>query len=255
MSVAKSATSAMLTATAGSSQTVDTSSIITVGASDTFLLFMFECDTTTPGTVTIHWDNGGTNQVMTQIGLTTDSTNGVTTAFYGLVNPTAGAKKFDWTLSSTTNGTNFYRCAISFTGSITTSVAAATYAFNSNTSTSAVANATVSSASAIATGDMAVTAYVNDTTGFSNAFTAGTNPGDGGTAIGQNQTLTNNMSAEYYSGAGAVINSSAACSTTSFFVAIITGIAAPASNTFIPPPPQDDSVVINSSYAETMVGY
>lgn len=196
---------------------------LTVGASATFLVIGIEQDAATPGAP--NWDSAGTNQLMTLIG--TAITNGtssptMTLALYGLVNPTPGAKLVK--LNGSSNGAA-YCSGISFTGTDTSSVAAVVEGYATNQSASTTI--TVSSGIAIPTGDMAVTFY-NDVQGYSNAFTPGSNPGDGGTAIGKNEGGTTNMAAEYYSGAGATISSSAA--TPSFgsnsFVAAIVGIKA-----------------------------
>lgn len=225
--VAKDATSVISSGTASSAQHTEGSSSITVGASATFLLAMLEADTSTPGTVSAVWDKAGANQAMTLIGSVVTESGGATpisVAFFGLVNPASGAKLLSYTWGGQATGVNAYIGLISFTGSNTTSVAAATEAFNSAHNTTG-ANAAVSSAASIPSGDMAVAFYGN-INGYSNAFTAGTNPGDGGNAIGKNETLTTNAAAEYYSGAGGVINASAAQISSGAFAAIITGIKA-----------------------------
>lgn len=227
--VSKDAASAVTNATASSAQHTEGSSSITVGASATLLIAILEADTSTPGTVSAVWDKAGANQTMTQIGSVVTESGGatpITLAVFGRVSPQSGAKLLSWTWSGQASAVNAYTALISFTGSDTTSVANATEAFASAHATTG-ANAAVSSAASIPSGDMAVAWYGN-LPGFTNAFTPGGNPGDGGTAIGKNESLTTNAAAEYYSGAGAVINASAANASSAAWAALITGIKAAA---------------------------
>lgn len=200
---------------------------MTVGASDTFLLFAISADSVTPGAATATWDTGGTNQAMTSLGaiVTNATTTNECLALFGVVNPTVGAKKFAWTFPGQSTAVNSYHFAVSFTGTETSSVAAATEGYQTASAASG-ASATVTSSASIPTGDMAVAAY-NNINGYSNAFTAGTNPGDGGTAVGKNESLTTNMAGEYYSGAGSTIAASATQGASGAYVAAIVGIKAP----------------------------
>lgn len=227
MAVAKDAAGAAVLSTTQSNGAHQVpTGLITVGAGATLLIAGQEVDVTTPGSISMTWDTagGGTNQAMTEIGtLAVDSGGSATMnlVLFGVINPTAGNKNL--TMSWTTGGPSYYM-AMSFTGSDTTSVANATYGFAKNNAASG-ANATVTSGAAIASGDMALAVY-NNQAGYSNAFTAGTDPGDGGTAIGKNEGLTTNMAAEYYSGAGSTIAASAAQAASQHFVAVIVGIKA-----------------------------
>lgn len=226
MAVAESARSTVVTGLGGAASHNDSSSIITVGASDTFLLLAIECDTSTPGTPTAHWDSAGTNQAMTLIGTVTNSTATVQSlSLFGLVSPTTGAKLFSWTFPGQAVSVNSYHFGVSFTGTETSSVAAATTGFATGQGATG-ANSTVTSAASIPSGAMAVAAY-NNNSGFTNAFTAGTDPGDGGTAVGKNESLTTNMAGEYYSGAGSTITATAANAASQPWVAAIVGILAP----------------------------
>lgn len=228
MAVAKSAVSSNIsTATCSSAtHTIVAANTLTVGASDTFLLMGIELDSTTPGTAAAHWDSGGSNQAMTSLGtiITEATSTAKALVLFGLVNPVAGNKTASHSFSGQSAAANGYSFLISFTGSETSSVAAATegYATNSN---STGTTASVASGVSIPSGDMAVAFYVNINS-FTNGFTPGANPGDGGVAIGQNQSLTTNASAEYYSGAGATITASAA-QASGAWAAVIVGIKAP----------------------------
>lgn len=203
MAVAKSAVSAVLLELASNAQHTDATGPITVGAGDTFLLFMQEVDSATPGTVSAVWDVGGSAQSMTQIGTTLTNSAGATAmsvAFFGLVSPTAGAKTFGWTWSGVgAAAIDSYLALISFTGTLTTSVAAATKGFNSgNIANGASTTGSVSTSASISNTEMAVAwcSYL-----ISGGFTID------GTNIGNNQTGATNAASSYYTGANATLTS------------------------------------------------
>lgn len=192
---------------------------LTVGATATFLLVLFEVDVVnTP--LTCVWDNGGTNQSMTIVGTVITGSQSVLVLF-GLVNPTAGNKAIIF--NSLNNGAA-YATGISFKGTVTTSVALAIEGFNGASGTGT--SATTTTITSIPTGDMAV-GWTGNQNGYSNGFTPGTNPGDGGTAIGKNESATSNCAAEYYSGAGSTITTAMAQAGSGFWTAVIVGIKAP----------------------------
>lgn len=96
---------------------------ITVGASDTALLLLIQWSAAVSG-VSVTWDSGGTNQVMTLIADLTPTGTGLTAhklQLWGRLNPTAGAKTaaVAWTTSARCMGVG-----ISFKGSETSSIAA-----------------------------------------------------------------------------------------------------------------------------------
>lgn len=224
MAVAKDATGTPQTGSLDAFGSKTWTSVLTVGASASFLIVAWDVDTTNAyGTITFTW--GGT--AMTQIGSLVQLGSGtvMSLGLWGLVSPASGSQSIVTKGASISGGPATNLCAMSFTGSDTSSVAAATYANATNSSSVNVANATVTSGAAIASGDMAFTTY-NNALGFTDAFTSGTNPGDGGTAIGKEETGNTNMAAEYYSGAGSTIASSAAQALNCTFVAAIVGIKA-----------------------------
>lgn len=101
---------------------------ITVGASATALVFVVTIGddvSAAPTNISVVWDSGGTNQTMTLLTSKADPSagaNGNQVFIYGLRNPTAGNKTLavSWTTSLWFAGN-----AISFTGSETSSDAAA----------------------------------------------------------------------------------------------------------------------------------
>jgi len=183
-----------------------------VASGATFLLVGFWLETTTPGTISLIWDAGGTNQAMTPIGQQSVTLGAAGLfAWYGLVNPTPGNKLVGASASGT-SPVNFAGWGVSLKGTNAVSVAAAVEGYagaQGNSSTAAV-----SSAVAIPTGDMAFSAFhgQNPPTGF---------PSDGGTVY---ENMGDQVSGEYYSGAGSVINASTTLSSGTNWGAIITGI-------------------------------
>ena len=155
MSVTVDATSAALEAQLNTSTTT-LASFMTIGAGATFLIVGFETNSNSPGTWTVTWDSGGTNQAMTQIGVfkTFGGANAGGVALFGLVNPTTGLKSLGY--SATSGASNdTYILGRSYKGSITTSVAAATYAAATNSSgATATTQASVTAAASVANTDM-----------------------------------------------------------------------------------------------------
>lgn len=99
---------------------------LTVGAGATGLLVAVAFNTINvfPSSVAVHWDSTGTNQLMTLISDNSSGNFNGNIHFYGLVNPTAGNKTLHLTWSSTA-AVPVVLDAISFSGGVTTSVAAA----------------------------------------------------------------------------------------------------------------------------------
>ncbi len=205
--------------------TQDGASFMTISAGATFLLVGAQIftDPAVQGTNSFIWDQGGTNQAMTSLGAAFfDVDSGAQLQFFGLVNPTAGTLTLRLSNSGNTNGNqSAVVFGISFNGSVTTSVAAATegYATNQNAAGTPSATASVSSAASIPSGDKAVAFYYTDTGG------GATFPTDGGTF--GDMAFTNSREYESYSGAGAIINSSYATTVSQFWSVLIVGIKAP----------------------------
>lgn len=201
----------------------DGASFMTISAGATFLLVGAQVtgDPATQGTNSFVWDQGGTNQAMTSLGAAVyNSGSGFQFQFFGLVNPTSGTKTLRLTNAGNTSGNaNAVIFGISFNGTASASVAAATEGYATNTdggSTSATAS--VSSGVSIPSGDMAVAFYLMGTGGGA-AF-----PTDGGTF--GDMAFGNSRLYESYSGAGATINSSYASTVSQFWTAGIVGIKA-----------------------------
>lgn len=221
MAVTKDAISAGVLASTGIATLAAGTFGLTIGATATFLLVGFEVDSATPSSV--NWDPAGTNQPMTLIGTVAAGTTS-NIALFGLVNPTPGNKSISFTATANNSA---YIFGISFTGSETSSVAAATEGFNKATGTG-TSFSVVTSAS-IPSGDAAVSALGNShtITGF---------PSDGGTSIGLGNSLTTNLAGENYSGAGSAITASASSASSGQWAYVIVGIAAPGGGAFVPDP-------------------
>jgi len=87
---------------------------ITVGTgSNRALVVLLSLGLTTASNISVVWDSGGTNQVMTLIGSNADSGGDAISLLYGLIAPTSGQKTLhvSWTGSCTV-----YVDAVSFTG-------------------------------------------------------------------------------------------------------------------------------------------
>jgi hypothetical protein len=201
---------------------------MTVGASATVLIVGFEVDTSTPGTLSVTWDEGGTNQVMTQIGSTLTITGGnapASLSLWGVVNPITGLKAIGFASTGAAGTSPVYICGVSFTGSATSSVAAATEGNASNNATSSSFSVTTSTS--IRATDMAMAFAIDCGSGFSNTTTENL----GGTQIGENQTQTNNACGAYFTGAGATVNAHATLAASDVWGGLIVGVAVPAATT------------------------
>ena len=114
-----------------------------------------------PAGLTVVWDNGGTNQSMTQVVSTNfgDSNINAGGAIFGLVAPTSGNKtlKITWT-----GNQEVHACAVSFTGVNQTGGATSFAHGNTNTASANTGTITVTSA----TGNMVVAGDTNNQTGW-----------------------------------------------------------------------------------------
>src|SRR5882672_10327466 len=84
--------------------TISNNTSITVGSGSNRALFVVLCfNTATPTGITVTWDSGGTNQVMTQVPNSTaqNTTHSFSTIFW-LPNPISGQKNLavNWTTSA-----------------------------------------------------------------------------------------------------------------------------------------------------------
>lgn len=150
----------------GGSTPISIAGFQNTGASDTLLLVFWGISdaTTNIGTVTAKWGS----QTLTEIGsaLLWGSSSDSSYVF-GLVSPTSGSQglTISWTGAG---GLDSYAVfGISFTGSVSNSVAAATYAFQSNSNSTANTTSTVTTAASVTTGDIAVAMQLAQQTGFS----------------------------------------------------------------------------------------
>jgi hypothetical protein len=75
---------------------------VSVGATHLFAVAQFDTAISSVGTVSVTWDQGGTNQAMTQITSSNDSGTNLSVFLFGLANPTSGAKtiQMTWTGSA-----------------------------------------------------------------------------------------------------------------------------------------------------------
>lgn len=200
---------------------------ITVPAGTTLLIALVEVESSTPGTVTAVWDNVGTPQTMTQVGSTLIVTGGGgpgSIAVLGVVNPTAGQKEIRVNWGGVSTNVNGYIAQVSFTGTSTSSVAAATEGFASNNGTGTTAS--VTSGASIPASDMAAVFFLDCGVSFTGSFVNGATQADGGTAIGISTNNTNNAAAEYYTGAGSAVAASAGLAGSDVWGAVIVGIKA-----------------------------
>ncbi len=182
---------------------------ITIGASATALVvgIMMASEQhlgDNPGVVTVTLNPLGTPQVLTQLGTLVDngSTQKSPTYLFGLVNPAAGVGniQISWTIN-TDNRQEIYVYAMSFTGTATSSVAAAFYGFNTanDGGVSGAANQ-VSTSKAVRSGDMAFALHINPFVGFNQPANNAT-----GTEMDDDQHITNNSYGQYFTGAGSAI--------------------------------------------------
>ena len=199
----------------------------TIGASATIFCVGFEIDLASP-TTTIHWDSTGTNQLMTQVGSNIALGTGTgTIQLFCLVNPTAGSKTLSFQVTNASSN-SVYIVGMSFTGSITTSVAAATEGAAQNSSATATTTATVTSSASIPSTDMVFTMFANSGGDFTGAVSSNS------TLIDHYNAVNNNALASYGTGAGATFTATATQGSDGF-AASITGIKAPAAVSCPPP--------------------
>ena len=176
------------------------------------------------GTLTLVWDPSGVNKTMSQIGTISDNTNGVSIFFQGVVSPgTSGAKSLKFTWSGGGLGDSYEVFGISYTGSITTSVANATEGFASNTSTSN--SATVTTAVSIPSTDMEV-AFFSNSGGVAWSSTNNTNIDTDAAQI--------SVTASRATGAGSTITSTGALASSALWLAMTVGIVAAPVGTGVP---------------------
>lgn len=167
------------------------------------------------GTMSMNWDPTGVNKSMSLIGSVQTTTAGQSIFYFGLISPgtsAAKAARFSWTGSASGDVYEIY--GISFTGSITSSVAAATEGFQ--TATGSSTSASVTTSAAIPTGDMITAWFVSN----GSAFSATNN-----TNIDLDATQFD-VACSRASGAGSTIASTATLSPTTNWAAMVVGIKA-----------------------------
>ena len=123
----------------------------TISSGATLAVF-FVVQDATKAITSVTWDQGGTNQACTLIGSQTNGTNGAV-YLYGLLNPTVGASK---TLAVVQVSGATSSCMQTYTGTVTSSVAAAaTNVLVANGATATAGTAAQSGAN----GDMYISLY------------------------------------------------------------------------------------------------
>lgn len=165
------------------------STSITVGATASCLLVIVEIDDATTTITAPTWN--GVTMTLIGTGVTTDNLGRA--SLYGLVNPASGAQSLSCSFSGGAPG-NMQMCAISFKGSITSSVAACFINFASAQSSLASYTLNVTSP----TGDITVVAGNANNSSFSGSISA-----TGSTQI-FNVTTTFNAAASRAPGSGTV---------------------------------------------------
>lgn len=148
MAVAPDATGTLVT---GTVSPVNSASSITVGASATDMWIVVQCDDATATLSAPTW-NG---VAATLIGTVVTSDNTCRTSLYGLVSPASGAKSLSVSWSG--GAPNIQMIALSVTGGVTSSVAAAFTGFVSLANNTANSGGTVTVTTG-ASGDMSVAA-------------------------------------------------------------------------------------------------
>lgn len=160
MAVAISATGTAVYNTTATTQNFT----FTVNASDTLAVFYIVQDATQSVT-SVTWDSGGTNQACTLVG--SSSSTACTVYVYARVNPTSGTKTFAFVNGSSTGVSAEMQ---SYTGTPTSSVAAAcTNVLTAANTTGGSGNFGTAAQSGV-TGDLYVSAYItqNDMVSVSN---------------------------------------------------------------------------------------
>lgn len=139
------------------SSPLDVTAVITVGSGAKALLVTIVFDgtntNTMPTSITCTWDQGGTNQAMTQVGILDDTSTGANNnadglVMFGLLNPTAGNKtiRFTWTGATISQ---WDVSAMSFIGNDLTSIANAFQFATSNSPGTSNATSTITATSAV----------------------------------------------------------------------------------------------------------
>lgn len=209
--------------------TTMTISNLTVGAGTNraLLVHLGFTGSTTPAGLTVVWDPTGANQTMTAIPGTNSGTNGALSqavVLYGLVNPASGNKNL---VVTWTGSTEAHATAISFTGVMQTSVAAAFPNGNVVSNLSAVAppaQVTITSA----TGNIVTAVAVQNVANFGGAA------GSGGTIIANANTggPAQQLASSYYPGASSVVAGVTWSGSTAPWIASGSDVAQ-----FVAPPP------------------
>jgi hypothetical protein len=202
---------------------------ITAGA--TFFAVEVEVEKAAPGTLTMHWDSTGTNQLMTQIGTTQAAGGSAATsvALFGLVSPTAGSNTISWSATGGSGSTGGYIAGTSWTGTETSSVAAAIEGFASANNGGATSTpASVTTAVSIPLGDVAIGVFGANGVAFTGTYSAG------GTSIDEDGTGTDGASAARWSGAGSTITATSALTGNANWAAAVVGLKVPSGgDTFV----------------------
>lgn len=157
MAVAVSATSAVIYNASAATQNF--TFVIGPNSGNTLALFFIAQDATQTIT-SVTWDQGGTNQSCTLIASEPDPTAALGKIYiYGVVNPTPGASKILRVVNGTATGVS--ACMQSYTGSVSSSIAAAcTNALVANGTTTGSPQSVGTAAQSGASGDMYISAYV-----------------------------------------------------------------------------------------------
>jgi len=164
MALAIDATATAATHTAGATSLDNSNLTVGAGATGLLVVVLFQALSVIATSVTVTWDNGGTNQTLTNIrDDASPNVNGIIQLF-GRVSPTTGNKTLHvaWTNSCPAVVT-----AMSFSGGITTSVATAFSTGATNNGLSGSPSLSISGAS----GNISV-CVTDDTAGTSSGLTA-----------------------------------------------------------------------------------
>ena len=205
---------------------------VTSGATLLVLCLNMEQNWSSLTGVTVTWDSGGTNQVMTSVGTPPhffNTANGNSNGIWALVNPTIGAKSFN--VAWTSGGSfSMEAVAITFSGTVTSSVAAACYGYGSQTSAagSEIPNLATTSAS-IASGDMWISGHASfgPTSPYYNDPAGTTSGGSAGTRYDIDVNQGDNCYWHYGNGAGATVKAEADNFSAGDWDCSVVGIAAP----------------------------
>lgn len=207
------------------------STFITIGVGATALLIPITAASSThgandPGTLSLTLNPSG--QALTLLGPKVDQggTQKGPNYLFGLLNPAPGAGVIHVAWTDTTNFQEFYIVGISFKGTVTSSLGACFYAFNTahDAGTPTIFNG-VSTSAAVNVGDMAVSMHVNPANGFNDPASNAT-----GIEVDRDQAVTNDAYCQYFNGAGSIIlaqaDNNSSFGTTDFWSAAVVAIAA-----------------------------